>query len=332
VKRRFKEFIELDTRLRQFYADQRLPSLPSKRTLRNMESSFVAARSRDLQLYLGGLVELPLVRSSQLLTSFLSDTSDPALFMPDSMGERAGKMIKSVPVPGRKKEKGLLLTDLLQRLVQASEVPAPQPSGEAIQKVATATREWQGKTEVYQRQLEEDLSHSQTTCSKPWLQRVQLPESLELSGVMDLVIYMALRVFKVSQLQMSVLLLVRFLGQRTIETYTHHFVAGKVELLMQERVLSELIELIGDNVFVRAQSPSESGGDSRELEWRALNQLLRYPPELLVRALGEGRHREGVLSLFQCLQCHTLNKQLLYTLLDIIVLELFPELNEEHST
>jgi hypothetical protein len=315
-----------------------------------MESSFVAARSRDLQLYLGGLVELPLVRSSQLLTSFLSDTSDPALFMPDSMGERAGKMIKSVPVPGRKKEKGLLLTDLLQRLVQASEVPAPQPSGEAIQKVATATREWQGKTEVYQRQLEEDLSHSQTTCSKPWLQRVQLPESLELSGVMDLVIYMALRVFKVSQLQMSVLLLVRFLGQRTIETYTHHFVAGKVELLMQERVLSELIELIGgqgghggdvmclniiflaDNVFVRAHSPSESGGDSRELEWRALNQLLRYPPELLVRALGEGRHREGVLSLFQCLQCHTLNKQLLYTLLDIIVLELFPELNEEHST
>ena len=185
--RRFKEFDELDTRLRQFYgttngwyllpplplcllsspADVKLPALPSKRTLRNMDSSFVAARSRDLEAYLQGLLHFPQIQSSQLLASFLSDTSDRTLFMPDSMGERAGtsllyplylqypymsflftgKMIKSVPVPGRNKEvrhsyhyiiitsyyislilqKGLLLTDFLQRLVQSSEVASPQP-------------------------------------------------------------------------------------------------------------------------------------------------------------------------------------------------------------
>ena len=54
-----------------------------------------------------------------------------------------------------------------------------------------------------------------------------------------------------------------------------------------------------------------SGGDgeSRELEWKALSQLLRYPPELVVGALGEERYRGGVVTLFECLQCHTLNKQ-----------------------
>lgn len=156
--RRFKEFAELDTRLRQFYgtipplpfiqisyfhfslspppppADLALPPLPSKRTLRNMDSLFVAGRSRDLQTYLQALLQLPPISSSHLLSSFLSNTSDPSLFMPDSVGERAGtvsltsstchflspslsfslsfllslflsgKMIKSVTVPGRNKE------------------------------------------------------------------------------------------------------------------------------------------------------------------------------------------------------------------------------------
>ena len=37
--------------------------------------------------------------------------------------------------------------------------------------------------------------------------------------------------------------------------------------------------------------------------------LLRYPPELLVGAMGGERYREGVVSLFRCLQCHSLNKQ-----------------------
>ena len=113
VCRRFKEFAELDTRLRQFYgtliipspslslsllvplslltaADLQLPPLPSKRTLRNMDSSFVAGRSRDLETYLQALLQLPPISSSHLLSSFLSNTSDPSLFMPDSMGERAG--------------------------------------------------------------------------------------------------------------------------------------------------------------------------------------------------------------------------------------------------
>jgi hypothetical protein len=65
----------------------------------------------------------------------------------------------------------------------------------------------------------------------------------------------AVRVFKVTQPQMAVLLLLKMLGQRTIETYIHHFVSRKVELLSQERVLAELIALIRDNLFPGAGNP-----------------------------------------------------------------------------
>jgi sorting nexin-25 len=112
-----------------------------------------------------------------------------------------------------------------------------------------------------------------------------------------------------------------------------------VELLSQERVLAELIALIRDNLFPVAGNPpgevvGRSSGEEGDLAWRALGQLLSYPPELLVTALGEDRYRGGVVTLFEFLQCHALNKQLLYTLLDVIVTELFPELNhttEQHS-
>jgi len=61
----------------------------------------------------------------------------------------------------------------------------------------------------------------------------------------------------------------------------------------------------------------------------ALGRLLCYPPALLVRGVGEETFREGTMLIFEGLQCHQLNKQLFFTLLDIIVLELFPELDPE---
>ena len=59
---------------------------------------------------------------------------------------------------------------------------------EAVERVAKATREWQERTETYQRQLEEDLSHSQTTSMEP--RPEPAAEPLQLEGVMDLVVYM----------------------------------------------------------------------------------------------------------------------------------------------
>lgn len=45
-------------------------------------------------------------------------------------------------------------------------------------------------------------------------------------------------------------------------------------------------------------------------------------------AIGDQRFREGTGMIIEGLQCRELNKQLFFKLLDIILLELFPELGE----
>lgn len=67
--------------------------------------------------------------------------------------------------------------------------------------------------------------------------------------------------------------------------------------------------------------------DIRERCDAALHRLLTYPHPILVQAIGESRYRDGTELIFEGLQCKELNKQLFFKLLDIIILELFPELD-----
>jgi hypothetical protein len=55
-----------------------------------MDKQFIETRMKDLQDYLNKVVQEPEIHNSQLLRSFLSDTDDIALFMPDSVGVQAG--------------------------------------------------------------------------------------------------------------------------------------------------------------------------------------------------------------------------------------------------
>jgi hypothetical protein len=89
VKRRYKEFVVLDSRIHQFYRNISV-HFPRKKTFHNMDKQFIETRMKDLQDYLNKVVQEPEIHNSQLLRSFLSDTDDIALFMPDSVGVQAG--------------------------------------------------------------------------------------------------------------------------------------------------------------------------------------------------------------------------------------------------
>ncbi len=60
-----------------------------------------------------------------------------------------------------------------------------------------------------------------------------------------------------------------------------------------------------------------------------MDRLFHYPNSLLVKAIGQDRFITGTATIVEGLQCRELNKQLFFKLLDIILLELFPELGEE---
>ena len=57
--------------------------------------------------------------------------------------------------------------------------------------------------------------------------------------------------------------------------------------------------------------------------------MIHYPRPVVVKAIGEQRYNEGTALIIEGLQCQELNKQLFFNLLDVILLELFPELDEQ---
>ena len=68
VRRRYKEFVGLDAKLRQFLP-QISVQLPSKKTFRNLERAFVEARAKELDNYLQALMATPGVQESQVRNS-----------------------------------------------------------------------------------------------------------------------------------------------------------------------------------------------------------------------------------------------------------------------
>lgn len=62
---------------------------------------------------------------------------------------------------------------------------------------------------------------------------------------------------------------------------------------------------------------------------QTLELLLTYPHPFLMWAIGHGRYQQGTALIIEGLQCRELNKLLLFKLFDIVLLELFPELNEQ---
>ena len=56
--------------------------------------------------------------------------------------------------------------------------------------------------------------------------------------------------------------------------------------------------------------------------------MISYPRPIIVSAIGQQRYKEGTALIIEGLQCRELNKQLFFNLLDVILVELFPELVE----
>lgn len=86
-----------------------------------------------------------------------------------------------------------------------------------------------------------------------------------------------------------------------------------------------------DNLFFSTAAPRYEE-DIRERFQQTFDHLLHYPHPLVVKAIGEQRFLEGTAMIVEGLQCRELNKQLFFKLLDIVLLELFPELGEEEAS
>ncbi|XP_034847165.1 sorting nexin-14 isoform X8 [Mirounga leonina] len=152
-------------------------------------------------------------------------------------------------------------------------------------------------------------------------------EMMTVEGVYDYLMYVGRVVFQVPDWLHHLLMGTRILFKNTLEMYTDYYLHCKLEQLFQEHRLVSLITLLRDAVFCENTEP-RSLQDKQKRAKQTFEEMMNYIPDLIVKCIGEEAKYESIRLLFDGLQQPVLNKQLTYVLLDIVIQELFPELNK----
>ncbi|XP_021925834.1 sorting nexin-14-like isoform X2 [Zootermopsis nevadensis] len=328
VDRRYHDFYTLESKLTEFHGVFPDTQLPPKRILfgpRGIE--FMESKRQVFEEFVQRLLQKPTLRGSDLLHSFLRS---PGEFVPAGPGGIAGAMPeglgriirRSVPLRLRK-ERGQHLDTFLNAFVASTEGSKTKTSKyewkdmnvESPRRVRCLTKSvFQNNFGVASNQPLFALSTSRSPSSS----------SLPVQGVFDCLLYLAVRVFGAPQTVVRVAMAIRAVAHNTVNALFGFYLDRKLRKLLIAPRLAHLVRLLQGAVF----QPKGSAPSPAELELRgsrALAQLQTLVPNYVARWAGPA-YQAGLLTLFSALQSPALNKQLVYTLLDVVAAELYPDL------
>ncbi|XP_029965991.1 sorting nexin-14 isoform X2 [Salarias fasciatus] len=133
-------------------------------------------------------------------------------------------------------------------------------------------------------------------------------------------------VFHVSDWLHHMLVAGRILFKSTFEAYMDQYMQSKLDQILQEHRVVSLITQLRDAIF--CENSEERTAEAKQTRAKqTFEEMMKYLPDFVGRCIGEDAKYEGIQLLFEALQQPLLNKQMTYVLLDIAVLELFPELS-----
>ncbi|XP_040205986.1 sorting nexin-14 isoform X1 [Rana temporaria] len=322
VYRKYIEFYVLESKLTEFHGTFPDAQLPSKRIIGPKNYEFLKSKREEFEEYLQNLLQHPELSNSQLLADFLSPNSLETQFhdkiLPDV---NLGKMIKSVP--GKLiKEKGQHLELFIMNFIDSCESPKPKPSRPELT-ILSPTSENDKK--LFNDLYKNNANRSDNTERKH--NQNCFMEVMTVEGVYDYLMYIGRVVFHIPDWFHHLLMGGRILIKNTLETYTDHYLKCKLEQLSQEHRLVSLITLLRDAVFCESAEPRTAAAKQKRAK-QTFDEMMSYIPDLIGKCMGDEAKYEGIRLLFDGLQQPVLNKQLSYVLLDIVMLEIFPELNK----
>ncbi|KAM4724173.1 sorting nexin-14-like isoform 2-T2 [Anableps anableps] len=322
VYRRYLEFYVLESKLTEFHGSFPDAQLPSKRIIGPKNYEFLTSKREEFEEYLQRLLQHPELSNSQLLADFLSPHSMESQFLDKMLPDvNLGKIIKAVPSK-LIKEKGQHLEPFIQSFFNSCESPKPKPSRPELT-ILSPTSENDKK--LFNDLFKNNANRSEVTEKRH--NQNYFMEMITVEGVYDYLMYVGRVVFHVPDWFHHLLMGGRILFKNTLEAYTDAYLQNKLNQVVQEHRLVSLITLLRDAVFCES-SPPRSAQDKQSRAKRTFEDMMSYIPDFLGKCIGEEAKYEGVRLLFDGLQQPVLNKQLTYVLLDIVIQELFPELNK----
>uniref|UniRef100_A0A8C8XKZ2 Sorting nexin 14 n=1 Tax=Panthera leo TaxID=9689 RepID=A0A8C8XKZ2_PANLE len=255
-------------------------------------------------------------------TYCLDESIDKIRFDPFIVEEiQKSKIIKSVP--GKlMKEKGQHLEPFIMNFINSCESPKPKPSKPELT-ILSPTSE--NNKKLFSDLFKNNANRAENTERKQ--NQNYFMEMMTVEGVFDYLMYVGRVVFQVPDWLHHLLMGTRILFKNTLEMYTDYYLHCKLEQLFQEHRLVSLITLLRDAVFCENTEP-RSLQDKQKRAKQTFEEMMNYIPDLIVKCIGEEAKYESIRLLFDGLQQPVLNKQLTYVLLDIVIQELFPELNK----
>ncbi|XP_031644236.1 sorting nexin-14 isoform X8 [Oncorhynchus kisutch] len=322
VYRRYLEFYVLESKLTEFHGSFPDAQLPSKRIIGPKNYEFLTSKREEFQEYLQKLLQHPELSNSQLLADFLSPHSMDSQFVDKMLPDvNLGKIIKSVPSK-LIKEKGQHLEPFLNSFFNSCESPKPKPSRPELT-ILSPTSENDKK--LFNELFKNNANRSESTEKKH--NQNYFMEMITVEGVYDYLMFVGRVVFRIPDWLHHLLMGGRILLKNTLEAYTDHYLQHKLDKVFQEHRLISLITLLRDAVFCENSEPRSLANKQKRAK-KTFEEMTKYIPEFLGKCIGEEARYEGVRLLFDGLQQPVLNKQLTYVLLDLALLELFPELNK----
>ncbi|XP_062862890.1 sorting nexin-14-like isoform X3 [Trichomycterus rosablanca] len=322
VYRRYLEFYVLESKLTEFHGSFPDAQLPSKRIIGPKNYEFLTSKREEFQEYLQKLLQHPELSNSQLLADFLSPHSVGSQFLDKMLPDvNLGKIIKSVPSK-LIKERGQHLEPFIQAFFNSCESPKPKPSRPELTILSP--------TSENDKKLFNDLYRNNANRSEATEKRHNqnyFMEMITVEGIYDYLMFLGRVVFHIPDWLHHLLMGGRILFKNTLEAYTDCYLQNKLDQLFQEHRVVSLITLLRDAVFCENSEPRPNE-DKQKRAKKTFEEMKNYIPDILGKCIGEEAKYEGIKLLFDGLQQPILNKQLTYILLDIVILELFPELNK----
>ncbi|XP_035695155.1 sorting nexin-14-like isoform X2 [Branchiostoma floridae] len=318
--RRYNEFYVLENKLTEFHGETLLEDccLPTKRIqLTKPSQEFIDSKIAIFEKWLQVLLTKPALRGSELVHSFLSPGPEFETRLLTDVN--IGKMLKSVPNK-LVKEKGQHLEPFLQAFLASTETTKPRQSKpEEIEESPKDKMERKIAYPIYGNNAAGLVSIHKTE-----------PDGLQiraLHGAADFLLYIARTVYKVPTWFHHVAMAARIVGKHALEGYLDSYLAGKIEQVKQEHQVVGLIHLLRDVLFFD-NDPPRTDEDKRVRAEETLKEMKAFLPKLFVMVIGAEKQHIGTKTIFDVLQKPRLNKQLGYVMLDLAILEFFPEIQE----
>ncbi|XP_052220353.1 sorting nexin-14-like isoform X2 [Dreissena polymorpha] len=322
VARKYQEFYILEQKLKEFHGEMEDCSLPEKKMFGTNKYEFIDGKRDALEQYIQKLLTLPYLKGSQLLYTFL--TSDKAFDF--GLDINIGRALNKIP--GKLvKEKGKHLESFLQSFEKSIEAKAPTP-GKRERRDSETSQLSNSSLKLCHSMYENNANGLDLRDSPPGS---LLADQKHVEGIYDTLIYIARNVYCVPVWLHHVLYTARMFVKETLEGYLDWYIDHKVTMVTQEHRLVSLVHLLRDVLFYDTSPPRMDDEKTARFQ-ETLTSCLNFLPKAAVLAMGDELHQAGTQTILNCLQQPKLNKQLSYAFLDIVILELFPEVSTDTPT